>query len=67
MNTFIFKYEGDMPSKKFEVIKISDYYQLSLKEKRDNVTFIFKVKENSNIKFLSIKNYKDIDISNLFI
>lgn len=65
MNTFVFKYEGDQPAKKFEAIQISDYYQLSLKEIRNNITFIFKIKENLNIKNFSIKNYKEVDISNL--
>jgi len=64
INTFVFRYDGDNPSKKSETIQLSDYYQLSLKEIRNNITFIFEINENSKIKSLNIKDYKEIDISN---
>ncbi|GIW21073.1 MAG: hypothetical protein KatS3mg068_0080 [Candidatus Sericytochromatia bacterium] len=64
MSTFIFKYEGDKQANKFEAIQISDYYQLSLKEIRSNITMIFEINENAKIKSLNIKDYKEIDIRN---
>lgn len=62
MSTYKFNYGGNKASQKVEVILVSDYYELSKKDSRDKVQFLFKVDKDSKIKILSIKGYGEIKI-----
>lgn len=62
MSTYKFNYGGNKASQKIEVILVSDYYELSKKDSRNNVQFLFKVNNDSKIKNLSIKGYGDLKL-----
>ncbi len=62
MSTYKFQYKGNNQSERLEVLQVSNYYELSKKDSRNKVKFLFKVDQKSSIKKLSIKGYGDIEI-----
>lgn len=62
MNTYKFNYGGNKASQKLEVLLVSDYYELSKKDSRNQIQLLFKVNKDVKIKKLSIKGYGDLII-----
>jgi hypothetical protein len=60
MSTFKFKYGGNKASKKMEALQAANYYELSLKDSRPTITFVFKVENNNQLKDLKIQGYKNL-------
>lgn len=66
MSTYKFQYEGNKQYKKSEAIQVADYYQISKKDSRNTITFVFKVKDNLKFKSIKIMGYdKIIPLKNL--
>lgn len=63
MSTYKFKYGGNQASKKMEALQAADYFQLSLKDSRPTITFVFKVESNNSVKELKIQGYKNLDLT----
>lgn len=62
MSTYKFNYGGNKASQKVEVILVSDYYELSKKDSRNNVQFVFKVDNDAKIKSMFVKGYGNLAI-----
>ena len=63
MSTYKFQYGGNKASKKSEVLQAGDYFQLSRKDSRDTILFLFKIDEDSKPKVLRIMGYKDLPLA----
>ncbi|MBC7473695.1 MAG: hypothetical protein H7263_05345 [Candidatus Sericytochromatia bacterium] len=63
MSTFKFQYGGNNASKKTEALQVGDYFELSKKDSRDTINFVFKVDEGIKLDSLNIMGYKSISLS----
>lgn len=64
MSTFRFQYGGNNASKKVEALQVGDYFELSKKDFRENISFLFKIDSTSIPKSLKISGYKDLTLDN---
>lgn len=62
MSTYKFNYGGNKASQKLEVLLVSDYYELSKKDSRNQIQLLFKINKDRKIKKISIKGYGDITL-----